>query len=261
MTAKELAEYLVQDAGLDAPTVEVIMKGLVNDKVNAKAQTLLQKKDYDELERRAAALELSYNGTPQRPGSKAYEEWYAKNKPAIEELQRKAAIYEERFGPLDPNTPVKPSAAAAAATTTFNAEDVQKIVNETIQNNYAPRWSDLLTNTGSIVQKHMRSGRKTDIDFKKLGEIAATKNGDLMAAYDEWDAPERQAAEKTQTESEIKRRVDEELAKRQTPQFFPAGADATPSTQGITRSTADRKYDRNKVVEAAVTGKYEPAVQ
>lgn len=258
MTGKELFTYLTQDAGLDDATAQAIMKAAENEKVAKKAADFVRMQEYKELETKAAELELSLNGNGSKPGSKTYEKWYADNYPAIVELQRKAQVYEERFGPLEAAAP-KGGAPAGGGGATFKPEDIQKIVNETIQQNYAPRWGALLTGTGEIVQRHIRNGRKTNIDFKKLEEIANTKNGDLLAAYEEYDRPEAEAAQKTAQEAEIKRRVDEEVAKRQTQQFFPAGADASPSSGGIGRSAAKEKYDRNAVIGAAVTGKYDGA--
>lgn len=261
MTAKELFTYLTQDAGFDEATAKAVMAAAENEKVSKRAADFVQKKEYEDLERRAAQLELSYNGTNDKPGALSYQQWYEKNFAAVQKLQADVLKYQERFGSLDEAPPEDKGKGKGVQ---YNPEDVQRIVNETIQQNYAPRWAELLTNTGAIVQKHMRAGRKADIDFKKLEEIAAKKNGDLMAAYDEYDAPEREAAAKAATDAEIKRRVDEELAKARTNQFFPAGADATPSGSSnvspLSRAKADQKYDRSKVIESAVTGKYEEAV-
>ncbi len=59
--------------------------------------------------------------------------------------------------------------------------------------------------------------------------------------------------------------MNEKLAAARTAQFFPAGADATPSGSGISplsrAKTDSPKYDRSKVIESAVTGKYESQVQ
>lgn len=257
MTAKETVAYLVEVAGLDEATAKALVE---NEKVQKRAADLVQKKEYEDLERKAAALELSYNGTKDKPGALSYQQWYEKNFQAIQDLQTQVTKYRERYGDLEAAPPADDKKKPAAQS--FTAEDVQKIVNETIQSNYAPRWSDLLTGTGEIVQKHMFAGRKTPIDFKKLSEIAQTKGGDLNAAYDEYDRPEREAAAKAATEAEIKRRVDEEVQKRQTANFFPAGADATPSNtiSPLSRVKSEQKYDRNKVIETAVTGKYEEAV-
>jgi hypothetical protein len=259
MTAKELFEYLTQDAGLDEATAKAVMTAAANEKVGAKATSLVQKKEYDDLEAKAAALELSLNGNGKKMGAKAYQEWYDKNYSEVVKLQEKAKLYEERYGTLESPTTTTTTTAAPA----FKPEDIQRIVNETIQSIYAPKWSELLTGTGNVVQKHMLAGRKNPIDFTKLSEIAATKGGDLNAAYDVYDAPERELAAKASTDAEVERRVKEGIAKAQTANLFPAGADATPSsgTAGITRVAADKKYDRSAVIAAAVTGKYEGNVQ
>ncbi len=259
MTGKELFEYLTQDAGLDEATAKAVA---ANEKVGTKAAALVQKKEYDDLEAKAAALELTLNGTGKQMGAKAYQEWYQKNYPEIQKLQTAVATYKERYGDLD-GAPPPDDKTKKGAGATFTAEDVQRMVAETIDKNYAPRWSDLVTKSGTIVQKHMLAGRKNAIDFPKLAEIAATKGGDLEAAYDEYDRPEREAASKATMDAEIERRVKEGVQKAQTQNLFPAGADGTPSsgTPGITRPQGDKKYDRSAVIAAAVTGEYSGKVQ
>ncbi len=250
MTAKEMFTMLTQDAGLDEATAKAVMAAADNEKVQSRAASLVQKQEYDAITARATALEKS------AADAKVYQDWYAKNYPAIQKLQADAVLYQERFGSLEEPTKVPAKAAA-----TYSPEDVQRIVTEKIQADYAPRWSTLLTSTGSILEKHIRAGRKNNLDWKKLEEIAAAKGGDLEAAYDEYDRPDRELAAKESQEAEIKRRVDEEMAKRRTAEFFPAGADATPSSGsgGITRHAQVEKgsYDRNKVINAAVTGVYD----
>jgi len=267
MNAKELFEFLTNDAGLDQATVQTIMAAAANEKVGAKAGTLKQQSEYDAIQQKMAALQADYEGSTDKPGAKAYREWYQSNFPKIQSLQQQVSRYQERYGALDdagaPGTgaPVAP-AAASGGTVNLSKEQIAQIVNETIQTQYGPRWSNLLTDTGTIVQRHMRAGRKTEIDFKKLGELAEAKGGNLMAAYEEWDRPEAEATQKAQTEAEINRRVKEEVARRQTQAAFPAGADATPSgSAGITRAAGEKKYDRSKVVETAVTGKYDGGQQ
>ncbi len=259
MTAQELFTYLTHDAGLDDATAQAMVKAAANEKIAARAASLKNQTEYESLAGRAAALEASLNGAGGKPGAKQYQDWYEKNFGAIQKLQADVALYQERFGTLEAP---KPTPAAAATGSTFTKEEVQKIVNETIQGGYAGRWSDLLTSSGTILEKHIRSGRKSNLDWKKLSEIAEAKGGDLVAAYDEWDKPEADKAAKDAEEKRIEARVKEELAKRQTSAFFPAGADASPSSTsvGITRGAKDKSYDRNKVIESAVTGKYDGAV-
>jgi hypothetical protein len=256
MTAKERLNWLIEDAGFDEATAKAI---LANEKLAKKAGALVQQEEYAELERKAAELELSYNGTKDKPGAKAYQDWYAANFNKVKEYETALVQYKERFGDLTAAPPKKDEKPPVA----LSQEDIDRRVNQVIQENYAPRWASLLKDTGTIVQKHLRAGRKTDIDFQKLEEIAAKKGGDLNAAYDEYDAPEREAAAKAATDAEIDRRVKEEVAKRQTASFFPAGADATPSggISPLSRAKSDQKYDRSKVIESAVTGEYSKAVQ
>lgn len=256
MTAKELFKYLTDEAGLDETTAAAVMKAAENEKVAAKAQTLKQSSEYDALNARAEAMRVSLEGDGKTSqGAKAYQAWYEKNFAAIEKLQADAARYKERYGDLD--TPIVPDPAKPAVG--LKKEDVATIVNEVVQGTYGTQWSNLITGAGTVLEKHLRAQRKNSIDWGKLGEIAAKKGGDLTAAYDEWDAPERDAASKAATDAEVERRVKEEMKKRNTPANFPAGADAGVSTgiSPLSRGAAEKKYDRSKVIEAAFTGKYE----
>jgi len=259
MTAKEKLKYLIEDAGFDEATAKAILE---NEKLVKKADTFIQQSEYDALQSKAAELEMSYNGTKDKPGAKAYQDWYAANFEKVKQYETALARYQERFGALDATTTSTTTETKKGAAVALSAEDIDARVNQVIQERYAPQWSKLLTGTGAIVQKHMRAGRKTDIDFDKLSEIAAQKGGDLNAAYEEYDRPEREAAAKAATDAEIERRVKEEVAKRQTQQFFPAGADATPSgaVSPLSRAKSDQKYDRSKVIESAVTGKLPEAL-
>lgn len=257
MTAQELFTYLTEGAGLDEATTKVIMDQVAkNEKVNGKATSLKQASEYEALETRAAALQKAATDAA------VYQDWYAKNFSAIEKLQKDALRYRERYGALDAEGAPHAGRPAAGAAPQVDAAFVEKTLDELVEKKYGTRWSDLVTNSGAIMEKHIRSGRKANIDWKKLGEIAATKNGDLAAAYDEWDKPEAEAAAKASTEAEIDRRVKEKLAASQTANFFPAGAEgSTSSPTGITRQSAEKKYDRSAVVNAAITGKYDGAVQ
>ncbi len=259
MTAKEKLKWLIEDAGLDEATAKAILD---NEKLAKKAGTLVQQEEYDALQTKAAELELSYNGTKDRPGAAAYQKWYAENFDKVKSYEAALVQYKERFGELTA-APADDKNKGKGAGVQLSQDDIDRRVNEVIQQNYAPRWASLLKDTGTIVQRHLRAGRKTDIDFQKLEEIAAKKGGDLNAAYDEYDAPEREAAAKAATDAEVDRRVAEKLAAANTAKFFPSGADATPSggISPLSRAKTDQKYDRNKVIETAVTGEYSKAVQ
>lgn len=263
MTAKELFTFLTEEAGLDDATAKVVMGVADNPKVSAKASALVQKNEYDDLERRAAALELSYNGTAQRPGAKAYEDWYTKNYAVVQKLQQDMARYQERYGDLD-NPGQGGGGSGAGAHTSLSKEDIARMVaeqtDERIGKVYGNQWSNIVTGAGKMMEKHFRSGRKNEIDWDKISAIAATKNNDLVAAYDEWDRPEAEKAQAAATEAEVNRRVEEKLNQRQSTQMFPAGADASPGSVGIGRRP-DQKYNRDAVINAAATGKYDATVQ
>lgn len=266
MTAKELFEYLTQDAGFDEATSKAIMAAAGNEKVSKRAADFVQQKEYDALQSKAAELEMSYNGTKDKPGAKAYQEWYSKNAAAIQKLQTDVARYQERYGDLeDPSGNFNKGGKdgkPAGGGGTMTKEEIAATVREVISGGYDAQWSNLITGAGTILEKHLRSKRDTPIDWNKLGEIAKAKNGDLTAAYDEWDKPAAEAAAKAAQEAEIDRRVKEKLAQQQTNSFFPAGADASPSSVSpLSRAKSDQKYDRSKVVQAAVSGEYKPAVQ
>lgn len=255
MTAKELFDYLIQDAGLDEATAAVIAKVAGNEKVAAKAGSLKQQSDLDALNQRLTVLHTAYEGEKDKPGAKSYVEWYNQNFPKIQKLQADFLRYQERYGALD-GDPANPNPSPAPKALT--ADDVARIVSESIQK-FTPNLSNTIVGQGVILERHLRAQRKSPIDWTKVTELAAAKNGDLVAAYEEWDRPEAEAAAKSATDKEVDRRVKEELAKRSTAQFFPAGADATPSStiSPLGREAGERKYDRNKVVAAAVTGQYD----
>jgi hypothetical protein len=258
MTGTEFYNYLVQDAGYDEATAKVLKTAFENEKVTTKLSGLKQQTEFDAIQARANQLEQSY------ARAKNYEDWYQKNHEAITGLEQRVLRYQERFGDLDAAPGASAGAGAGAgagAAKTFTEEDIQKFVDARIQTQYGPQWSNLLKGSGRLIEKHLRAGRKTEIDWDKVAELAAARGGDLVAAYDEWDKPEREAAAKLETDKEVERRVKLELEKRlvdQTRRNFPGGADATPSDSPLAkRSTTDEKAHHQKVVEAAITGEYE----
>jgi|WetSurMetagenome_2_1015567.scaffolds.fasta_scaffold06646_6 hypothetical protein len=253
MTAKELFDYLIADAGLDEATAAAITKAAANEKVATKAQTLKQQSEFDAIAARQTALQAELDGTATIPGTKAYRDWYNKNFPEIQKLQTAVARYQERYGALDENgaPPPKPEDKVSP-------DAVGAMVAKYWQTNLAPQVSTLFTSALTIADRHRRNNRKSELDMAKIAELASAKGGDLVAAYDEWDKPEADRVAKEATDKEVDRRVKEELAKRQTNSFFPAGADASPSSSisPLSKEAGERKYDRNAVVRAAVTGEY-----
>ena len=123
-------------------------------------------------------------------------------------------------------------------------EEIQALVDQRIQQQYSPRWSELLMSTGSLVQRHMLAGRKNPIDFAHVSKVAAEKyNGNLDQAYDEWDKPEKDKELKAAEDARVDQRVKDELAKRGASANFPAAADFTPSAMSTRTKAEQDKYD------------------
>lgn len=260
MNAKDFFKQMIEDAGYDEATAAILMKAAENDKVANRVASLKQQSEYDAVQTRAQALERELEGSNGQPGTKAYAKWYQDNYAQIQKLAEEKARYEERYGPL--NGQGQPAASAAAPALTEDA--LAKMVDARIQGQYAPRWTDLLKGSGKLIERHMKNKRSQDIDWDKISEIAATKNGDLVAAYDEWDAPEREKQSKADEESRFQSRMQKEREKwqqEQTAKAFPAGADGTPSDSPLFRKNDTARTDANtrrqKLLEVATTGNYD----
>ena len=242
--------------GLEPEQAKIVKAAIERDAVKGKIEpTLKQAREYDTLATREADLKAQLDGGPNKPGAKAYQEWYEKNFAAGQKLQADQARYVEKYGTLEAPKGDAPAPVPATGKT-YSDEDIARMVDKRIQEGYAPRWSDLLTNTGTIVQKHMFAGRKAPIDFKKVSELAQQYGGDLERAYDEWDKPEREKEAKVAQDKEIDRRVTEELQKRGASQHFPGGADATPGNlaPGRDRSKFNKAALEQELVKTYVTG-------
>jgi hypothetical protein len=219
--------------GLDPAEAAVVRKAIERDSAKTRVATLKGQSEYAALEQRSTQLqqELEDQGRPgdagYRPGAKSYQQWYTENLPRIQKLQTDIAEYQKRHGALDnpnPNPNTNPNTGRQ-----YTEAEIQAMVDSRIQQQYSPRWSDILLSTGNLVQKHMLAGRKNPIDFGSLSKTAAEKyNGNLDLAYEEWDKPEREKVAKAAEESRVEQRVKEELAKRGASANFPAAADFTP---------------------------------
>lgn len=234
--------------GLDPAEAAVVRKAIERDAVKAKATTLKQQSEYDAINTRLSALqqEMEDQGQPgqagYRAGAKTYATWYQQNYPKIQKLQDDMAKYQAKFGTLE--APTQQLQQAPPGTRQFTDADIQTLVDQRIQTQYSPRWSDLLMNTGSLVQKHMLAGRKNPIDFAKVSQLAADKYaGNLDNAYDEWDKPERDKEGKAAEDARVDQRVKDELAKRGASTNFPAGADFTPGVLSTHTKADVDKYD------------------
>lgn len=275
MTAQEFQALLIE-GGL---TQEESARLTGNASVVAKVGQLRQASEYQTLEQRAnalasekATLESELVGTDAAPGSRKYQQWYADNYARIKaleanstkvsELETSVAAYEKAYGKITPGQ------EAPKPPTGMTEEDVKKIiatqVQESYTQNYAPSVVKAMTGIGAVVERHMKRGRKADIDWKKLDELAAKPEnaGDVLKSYEEWDAPnvaEDQKLAATAAEASIQKRIDdrvaEELKKRNVQTNFPAGADGassgapSPLSRDSLGGTA-KVYDRNKLLES-----------
>lgn len=258
--------------GLDAADAAVVRKSIERDAVKAKASGLKAQSEFDAIisERAKLQEELDGNAAERKVGTREYQKWYEKNAAAAIENDKKIREFDAKHGEgafakaISGELPVGAPAAATgtplseaqiqalvdakiAGGTKMSETDIQKMVDARINSAYAPKWSELLTDTGTIVQKHMYAKRTTPIDMKKVSEIAQAKNLSIEAAYDEWDKPERDKADKSATEAEIERRVNEEIQKRGATQV-PAGADATPGALAAHKDS--EKFDRSALLES-----------
>jgi uncharacterized protein YukE len=225
--------------GLPADQAAIVKAAIERDAVKTKASTIKAQNEWQSIEQQRAALQDAMEGGPNRPGAKAYQQWYNDNYNKVVELQANLQKYQEKYGPNpDASNPPNPGGR------TMTPEEIQAEVDKRIRDQYAPLWSNTLTQTGTVVQKHLMAGRKTPIPMSDLGKLASERfNGNLEQAYDEWDKPEREKAFKADQEAEVERRVQERLQQHGAGPSFPGGADMTPSTLGIRTKTDMDKFD------------------
>lgn len=301
MTAQEFQALLIE-GGIDQETVAKLTG---NAGITAKLGQLKQATEYQAIEQRAnallaektqlegtkAALEAELIGTDAKPGSRKYQQWYTENYATITanaaklkeketeaaDLDKAVKEYEAKYGKITAATPPPPTPTAIPG---FTKEEIQAIskeiatstakesVVEAYKTQYAPQVVSTMTGIGTILERHMKRKREHDIDWKKLDELAAKPEiaGDVIKAYEEWDAPnvelDRKAAETAKQTAEDKRvedRVNELLKKRMLQTNFPAGAEGMSSSQGVgTPSPLSRDglggekkaYDRSKLLDA-----------
>lgn len=259
MTAEEIAildQTLTE--GLPAEQAAAIRAVLQSASVKAKPLAIRQQKDLDDLVARRVALEAELEGGPDKPGARAYRQWYDENFARVQQLQKDQAKYVEKYGALD--APKEPTTAPKTGLSEAEIQVlIERGVEAKIQGQYAPRWADLLKGTGKVVNKHHSRGRKQEIDWDALEKLAPKYNGDLTMAYDEWDRPNVEAADKEDREKEIKRRVDEELSKRGNVTNFPSAADSTPSAMTARSKSEKEKFDpialKNSMAQEWATAK------
>lgn len=255
MTRKQAVEYLVKDLGLSNDEAKVMLDKINDQKKADEVIELRAKSDLDALEAKRSELEKSYTK------AKTYEEWYAKNAAAIQTLQTGYAKYQATYGDLpDEGTGGGKPEDKNKGGVGLTKEDVKKMFQEEFQS-VTPNIANVVMGTGKLVERHIKAGRKTEIDWAKIDELAKANGGNLDRAYEEWDRPEAEAAREAATKAEIDRQVEEKLKAERAKFNFPAVADggiAEPS--GILKRQGDNKFNKADLVKTALSGKYEPGV-
>lgn len=246
-------DEVIAALGLDEETAKLVRAKVTEEK----AAGIRAQKELDDLQRRATELESELVGDG-KTGARAHKAWYAENFGKIQKLQADYAKYVERYGALDAN----PNPNPANPTSTLPNNVISKDDFDKTMQGFTQQWSSLLANSGSILERHIRSGRKNNINWADLSKLATEKhNGNLEAAYAEWDAPEAEKANKAAEEARINAEVEKRMKARQTNTFFPSTEQQPSGVSPLSKHSGDGtpKYDRSKVIESAVTGIYEPA--
>jgi hypothetical protein len=252
MTIQEFESFLTE-SGVDDATVKALV---ANEKVKTRAVSFRQQSEYEALEARARQLET------EGAQAKNYQVWYEKNYPEIQKLHTTATKYQERYGSLDEPTTQTQTQQATSMTEEQIAALVQARLDKAFNEQYAPRVVSTMTGIGKVVETHMRRGRKDNLDWKKLDELAAKTNGDVLAAYEEYDKPNTDADREAEIARRIEAGVKERMASAGARDHFPGGADATPSSKGLFGhpSNSSKTYDSSKLVDTFLSGTYTPGV-
>ncbi len=236
--------------GLDADTKAKVEAAIDRDAVKSRVATIKAENEYSELATRAQTLQAEMEGDAAtgKLGAKAYREWYDKNFSAIQKMQGDVAAYEAKFGKLDAAPPTNNPVTPPTNGRFYSPEELDTMFDTRFQKNFAPRIADVVKTTGKLVQRHLLRGRKTEIDMEKIEDLMTKKGITIEAAYDEWDAPERQKEDKAAEDARVNKRVEEEMQKRQAGANFPAGADMTPGSLAAKSKADVDKFDRTALV-------------
>lgn len=249
MTIEEILNAISE--GASPEEVAILQRQLSKDTVKAKAQSWKAQAEVD-AQMRQFQVELDGDAASGRLGLRAYQKWYEENKGELAKYNKWLETQQQQ--PPTPQTP--PNQGPTMTSDQINAL-VQQRLAETLQTQYGPKWSELLTSTGTLVQKHMFAGRKEPIDFQTVNKLAMEKfGGNLEMAYDEWDKPTREKEAKEAQEKEIQRRVNEEIQRRGVSQNFPGAADFTASESPISPKSKDdfANFDKVKLTRELAAG-------
>lgn len=240
MEVNELVAYLTE--GLTAEEAAVVRKSVERDNVKSKVSGLKQQSEFDALQARAQALQEAMDGGPNKPGAKAYQEWYDKNYAAVQKLQADNQKYQEKYGTLE-----APKAAPAEAPV-MTKEDIQRMVDERWQGAHVATVATGMKKFGNVIQRHIMSGRKTPLDIEALDKLMGEKGLDIEKAYEEYDKPEREKEQKAAAEAEIERRVAERI-QQENSRRAQHGSEEFHVANGPLSAAPTEKFDERSLME------------
>jgi hypothetical protein len=253
MDIKQLESWFTSDPNLTADQKAVISAAFNQEGIKTKVATLREQSEFATIESQRQQLQAELEGTGGKPGSRAYQQWYAENAGVVHANAQAIKAYDKKHGA---DAFAKMAAALEAGTdttipttpTAMSKDDILRIVRED-QSPFVDRVATVVKSAAKLVQRHLYAGRKTEIDFEKLDQmmLEAQKAGRSMSvedAYNEWDKPEREKATKAAEDARVEQRVTDELKKRGASANFPSGADMTPSALSLRPKAETDKFDR-----------------
>jgi len=234
--------------GLTEEQAKPVREALLRDNVKGKFAGVKAQAEYDKIAQERAELQAAYDGGPDKPGAKAYKEWYEKNAAAAIELSKKAADYKAKFGKDPWDEPGAPNPNPPAPTgKQYTDDDITRLVDSRFQAQFAPNVAGTVKNLVKVMDKHNRAGRKTSFDIDAIEKIMTEKQIPIEAAYDLWDQPEREKSTAEATEQEIERRVKERVQAAGGSTHFP-GITAEPGAMSQRSGGAfDKQKLRNEI--------------
>lgn len=263
MNVDELISMLT--AGLndtEAATVKnAILRDGVKNKVESSYKTAKEIEAIQTAANKVADMERQLDALDEKGNPVGYRSWYQKYGNAavkylnlVSEFEGKhgAGSFEKTLNGQPPETKVDTKTGI-----TMTEDDIRRIQQDNWTKNQAPVVASAVTSVSKILQRHLRNKRENDVDFEALGKLANEKyGGNMEAAYDEYDKPEREklaevAAKKAETdrEAEIQRRVKEEMQKLNAGQYFPTNFSAGPSVMTERTKSVKEGFDKPTLLQ------------
>lgn len=265
MEVTELLNWLTD--GISPEEAAVIKKAVERDAVKTKVSGIKAQSEYQAIVDKQTQMLAELDGADGQSGTRAYKDWYSKNYKAIEANDKAIRDYDAKhgagsFAKLAAGEPVIPPNGNPQY---LSKADAERLITEQFQSTFAPNVADVLKKTGTLVQKHMYAKRTTPIDFEAIDKLMGEKKIGLEAAYDIWDAPEREKATKEATEKEIDRRVAEKVQQARVNANFPGGADMSQSSLAVRPKAEVDKFDRTTLTrdlaKTWITGDVDGGIQ